>query len=115
MSEEPDDRRHKFGRRPWVRLDDYVVKKTSDSSERYEVKITGVNLRSAISPPTITVGGQQLRDVRFAPDGRSVTGMVQKIPEVEEVVVDYGFMRAELNRSEERKRESGEEQAEGDG
>lgn len=98
MPEREDTRRHKTGRRPNLRLDHCRVSEPDDSNASgYVVTIEGVNLRRAISPPTITIGGQLVRDLHFAPDGRSVTGMIDSRPASERLVVDYGFARAVLN------------------
>jgi hypothetical protein len=68
----------------------------SAGTSGYAVTIDGVNLHRANSPPTITIGGQHVRDLHFAPDGRSVTGTVDSRPADARVVVDYGFARAVL-------------------
>ena len=97
MSDLPEKRKHKTGKRPWVRLDSCTVDEPRKDCSGYRVKIEGVNLRRAISPATVTVGGQLLREMEFASDGRSITGVLAKAPEDERVVVDYGFARAELS------------------
>lgn len=94
MDESPEDQRHhKSGRRPWLRVDGVVVDKRSTKTGGYRVKIEGVNIRGAISPPTITVGGQHVTEMQFAPDGRSMTGVIHDLPANEYVVVDYGFAK----------------------
>jgi hypothetical protein len=94
-----DSRKRKHGRRPWLRLDRWTVEPMAEQAgpDRYRVRIEGVNLRGAVSPPRITVGGQLLRALRFEPDGRAVTGEIDQPPEHRRVIVDYGFARAELD------------------
>lgn len=92
-----DSRRHKDGRAGWIRLDRCTVdERPDDAAGGYPVTIEGVNLRRAISPPRVTIGGQPVRAMRFAPDGRSITGVVDEPPADERLVVDYGFTRAEM-------------------
>lgn len=81
--------------KPWLRLDRVRIEELKDG-KGWVVIIEGVNLRSAVSPPAITVGSKPLEQVRFAPDGRSIRGIVPYRPSDLRVVVDYGFARAEL-------------------
>jgi len=92
-----DTRRHKHGPTGWLRLDQCSVdSKSGEKGRGYPVTIEGVNLRGAISPPAVTVGGRRVHNLEFAPDGRTIRGVVDEPPESEHVVVDYGFARAEL-------------------
>ena len=88
----PDPRE---GRRPWIRVDGARIDKDPDRSGRYRVTISGNNLKMAIAPPRIVVGGVQLRDVAFDPAGKQITGTLARKPKSDEVVVDYGFARGE--------------------
>ena len=81
--------------RPWFRLDRVEVTQRKDAAG-YEVVIEGVNLWGAISPPRVTVGGETLEQLTFAFDGRSLRGVLPRRPSRTNVVVDYGFARAEL-------------------
>lgn len=87
-----DDRPH---RGPWIRLDDLELTEREDG-RGYDVVIEGINLRSAVVPPQVTVGGTALEDVSVAPDGRTITGRLTDEPADRHVVVDYGFARDEL-------------------
>ena len=82
-------------RRPRIRLDDVAIteQRTDDS---YDVRIEGINFRSVIVPPTVTVGGQPLEEVAVVPTGHRITGILPNEPEGRQVVVDYGFARDEL-------------------
>jgi hypothetical protein len=44
----------------------------------------------------VTVGGEVVDQLAFALDGRSPRGVLSGRPENADVVVDYGFARAEL-------------------
>lgn len=93
-----DSRHHKDGRSGWLRLDRCTVDEKPDKTRNgYPVTIEGVNLRAAISPPTVTIGGQRVHELHFAPDGRSITGLIKEPPEDRQVIVDYGFARGELS------------------
>lgn len=94
----PDGRRHKHGRAGWIRVDGVEIQegRTRRGERAYSVRIRGVNLRGAISPPRVEVGGQVLEEMSFAPDGRTLSGIVRDKPVAEHVVVDYGSVRAEL-------------------
>jgi hypothetical protein len=79
------------GRRPWIRLDAARIEEDTEHPGYYRVTISGHNLKMAISPPRILVGGVELTDVRFDPGGKQITGTLAKKPESDEVTVDYGF------------------------
>jgi hypothetical protein len=85
------------GRRPWIRVDDARIEEDTERSGRYRVTISGHNLKMAISPPRIQVGGVDLRDVTFDPGGKQVTGTLPEKPESDEVTVDYGFAIGETS------------------
>lgn len=80
-------------RRPRIRVDGCDVKAVG---KVYEVTVRGFSLYPVISPPAITVGGVRLEQVRFEKDGTAVHGILRREPASRHVVVDYGFVRAEL-------------------
>jgi hypothetical protein len=81
------------GRKPGIRIDDVTIREMPEYRGCYQVRISGHNLRMAISPPRIEVGGVPLEDLTFDKDGRAVSGTLACKPESERVVVDYGFAR----------------------
>ncbi len=62
----------------------------------YLVHVEGVGLSPALSPPTVTVGGQAVTKLRFGPDGTTLDGFVAANPRDDRLVVDYGFARTEV-------------------
>ena len=62
----------------------------------YAVRIDGENLHAAIVPPVVTVGGETVGALKFSGDGRRIFGMIPKKPRNRHAVVDYGFVRAEV-------------------
>jgi hypothetical protein len=83
-------------RAPIVRIDRCYVKPVSNKKKRsYDATIEGYNLHQAISPPSVTVGGVMLKNIRFQDDGTAIRGTLSKRPRDRMVVVDYGFARAE--------------------
>jgi hypothetical protein len=93
--DQPDTTDEHAERGPWIRLDDVHLSEQEDGTG-YEVVIEGVNLRSAVVPPRVTVGGLPLEEQSVSPDGRSIRGQLRKKPDSLHVVVDYGFARDEL-------------------
>lgn len=91
-----DNRRVKKGRRPWIRIDACTVACNKNAAP-YPVKIEGFNLRPGISPPIVTVGGQPLRELEFALDGRSIKGVLTDVPKGTRCIIDYGIAVAELD------------------
>ena len=83
------------GRRPWIRVDGADLRPDPDREGHYDVRIRGHNLRMAISPPRIEIGGVALRDLSFAEDGTAIRGTLARKPENDQVIVDYGFARDE--------------------
>ena len=61
----------------------------------WAVTVRGANLRLAIVPPDVTVGGQRVRDLRARRDGRLLRGVIDARPHGDHIVVDYGFMRGD--------------------
>lgn len=83
------------GRRPWIRLDEAQIEEDPERSGQYRVTISGHNLKMAISPPRISVGGVELENLSFDPGGKHITGTLPKKPESDEVTVDYGFAKGQ--------------------
>ena len=80
------------GRRPWIRVDDARITEAKGGPQgRWDVTISGHNLKMAVSPPRITVGGVPLMRPVFEPSGKLITGTLTEEPATDEVVVDYGF------------------------
>jgi hypothetical protein len=87
------------GRRPWIRVDSADLKEDPRHEGAYEVRIRGHNLRMAISPPRIEIGGVPLRHLSFDDDGTEIRGILEQKPENEQVIVDFGFARDETRLS----------------
>jgi hypothetical protein len=83
------------GRRPWIRLDGATIAERPDRAGAFQVRITGHNLKMAISPPRILIGGVELTSLSFDPEGKAITGTLSKKPESDQVTVDYGFATGE--------------------
>lgn len=81
------------GRRAWIRVDHAKIMDDEQYEGRYQVQITGHNLKMAISPPRIEVGGVPLENISFEGEGKIITGTLVRQPEDNRVVVDYGFAR----------------------
>ena len=81
------------GRRPWIRVDSADLREDPKRAGAYEVRIRGHNLRMAISPPRIEIGGVPLRRLSFDEDGTEIRGALEQKPENEHVIVDFGFAR----------------------
>lgn len=79
------------GRRPWIRLDDAQIVEDRERSGEFQVTISGHNLKMAISPPRVSVGGIELEHLSFEPGGKQITGVLRNKPGSDEVIVDYGF------------------------
>lgn len=86
---QPEDRME--GRRPWIRVDGAQLGEAATPAGAYRVRISGHNLKMAISPPRILVGGVELTDLEFDPDGKHIAGTMSQEPDSDEVHVDYGF------------------------
>lgn len=80
-------------RAPTVRIDRCVVQQ--DEKGVYRVEIEGFGLRPAISPPSVTVGGQELEEWTWEPGGKRVSGILRGRPADDRVVVDLGYARTE--------------------
>lgn len=78
-------------RKSWIRIDDVTIEKADKYS--YQVTIRGHNLHGAISPPSVTVDGVKVSDLRFSDDGRTLRGTLEERPESREVIIDYGFAK----------------------
>jgi hypothetical protein len=83
------------GRRPWIRVDSADLREDPKQAGAYEVRIRGHNLRMAISPPRIEIGGVALRYLSFDPDGTEIRGTLERKPESDQVIVDFGYARGE--------------------
>jgi len=79
------------GRGPWIRVDNAQIVEIPKLPGGYRVSISGHNLKMAISPPRILVGGVELENLEFNPNGKQITGTLSEKPESGEVTVDYGF------------------------
>ncbi|MBM4441527.1 MAG: hypothetical protein FJ027_14025 [Candidatus Rokubacteria bacterium] len=84
-----------LARRPWLRLDRVRVTERAKGAG-WEVVIEGMHLHPVVSPPAVTVGGVAAERLTFAPDGRTLRAVLTRRPSSLHVVVDYGFVRAEL-------------------
>ena len=84
-------------RKPQVRIDRCTVRKL-EGDRGYEATIEGFNLRQAISPPQVIVGGVPAEALTFEPDGKQLRVRLKREPGDDRVVVDYGFARAEWAR-----------------
>lgn len=62
----------------------------------YKVTIAGKNLHGVWSPPRVSIGGEPVSDLAYVPDGTQLTGRMRDKPKGRQVVVDYGFARAEF-------------------
>jgi hypothetical protein len=65
------------GRRPWIRVEGADLTADPKHEGGYEVRIRGHNLRMAISPPRIEIGGVALRHLSFADDGTAIRGTLE--------------------------------------
>lgn len=81
-------------RRPQVRIDRCTIQ-ALDRGEGYAAIIEGFNLRQAISPPRVTVGGVPADSLSYARDGKQLRVLLKQKPDGDRVEVDYGFARAE--------------------
>lgn len=79
------------GRRPWIRVDSADLREDPKREGAYEVRIRGHNLRMAISPPRIEIGGVSLRHLSFDRDGTEIRGTLEQKPENDRVIVDFGY------------------------
>jgi hypothetical protein len=79
-------------RAPRVRID-AVTTAAGDKGE-YGVVIEGFGLSPAVTPPTITIGGARVEELKFGPGGRRVTGVLRSPSSGDEIVVDLGHARA---------------------
>ncbi len=77
-----------------VRIDHCTIQEL-ESGKGFEAIIRGFNLRQAISPPQVTVGGVPADSLRFSRDGKQLRVMLKRKPRSSRVAVDYGFARAE--------------------
>ena len=93
-----------LGRLPRIRVDDAHVAQDPDREGGFRVSISGHNLKMAISPPMIRVGGVELTDLKIDPGGKQITGTLTRKPESDQVTVDFGFASDEttLNRRDEK-------------
>jgi len=83
------------GRRPWIRLDGAEVAKATEGDYPIAVTIHGHNLKMAISPPRIEIGGVPLENISFEDGGKTIRGILSRMPEDDRVLVDYGFANDE--------------------
>ena len=81
--------------KPWIRLDKVEVKPLV-KEKGCEVVIHGFNLKGGAVVPRVTVGGLPVRVTSLGRGGRELRGRLSREPESHDVVVDYGFARAEL-------------------
>ena len=79
--------------RPKIRVDGAVVKPSA--AGYYEVVIAGFGLYAAQLPPNVLVGELPVFDLKFENQGRILRGVLREKPRSAEVIVDYGFARAE--------------------
>jgi hypothetical protein len=79
-------------RAPRVRID-AVTMAAADKGE-YGVVIEGFGLRPAVTPPTITIGGVRVEELKFEAGGRRATGVLRSPPSGDDVLVDLGHARA---------------------
>jgi hypothetical protein len=94
--EQPDPMR---GRRPWIRVDGAQAVEDREHSGQFEVRISGHNLKMAISPPRVEVGGVPLEHIVFEESGKVITGRLSRRPPGDRVIVDYGFASGETKLS----------------
>lgn len=89
------DRQQRIAARgPQVRIDRCTIQ-ALDREEGYTAIIEGFNLRQAISPPRVTVGGVSAHALTFDRDGKHLRVLLKQLPDGDRVEVDYGFARAE--------------------
>lgn len=91
--EHASDREGMPARGPWIRVDNARIQEDSDRRGEYNVVITGLNLKMAISPPQLIVGDIELENVTFHKHGEEIHGILRKPPKNDVVIVDYGFAR----------------------
>jgi hypothetical protein len=59
------------------------------------VAIRGAGLRPAAIPPSVSVGDVRATHLIFSSDGHELTGMLPRLPDARDLVVDLGFDRHE--------------------